>query len=368
MHPTVRNVVVLGEAAFTPLSLFANGEDGFLYDFSKTDRTFQESAGETAADDDAEVVGLALEQSQWGGRTLAEVIAAQSEIIANGSFSVDANWSKGTGWTIEGGLGVGASTSLALIQGPVLTAGNWYRRVFDLVSRSTGSARVDFTGDGGPAKLVAGTYPSFGLATGTSALVQGVSSFSGTVDNVSIKHIPGNHSRQATGGARPQRKTGGFLRFDGSDDNLLTTLNPSAAFTMVAKFNVATASRVMLGTRASGTTHCFLGLSSGGLLAGGVGAQVTSTINGGGDVRNTTGVGALSYDGTTVKLFWNGAQVYSAAQSGLATTTVPLRIMSLNDNGTASSPQSGDLFKAFAINRALTPAEVLQLTNFWGTT
>src|SRR5690606_15902104 len=81
VNRATRNVVVLGGRPFTPLRLFRNGETGFWYDFSKTDRTWQESTGQTIADDDAEVVGLALEQSQWAGKTFAETLAGQSEMV-----------------------------------------------------------------------------------------------------------------------------------------------------------------------------------------------------------------------------------------------------------------------------------------------
>ncbi len=64
-------LLLMGTAQVDPiLSIFADGTDGFYFDGSKTDRTFQDQVN-TAADDAAESIGLALEGSKWSGASLS---------------------------------------------------------------------------------------------------------------------------------------------------------------------------------------------------------------------------------------------------------------------------------------------------------
>ena len=181
----------------------------------------------------------------------------------------------------------------------------------------------------------------------------------------SMKEIPGNHASQATSGARPVLKAGGLTRYDGVDDNLLTSLNPSAAFTMAFRGKVTSANRIMMGARANSVTHSLICTSASGLLGGVVGSQNSVIINGGPDIRGVIGTNVLTYDGSTVKLYRNGTKVYEGAQVGTPTTTVPVRLGAYNDNGTPAGYADVDFYKALAINRALTPAEIVKLTNAW---
>lgn len=92
---------------WNPDNLFSNGEEGFLYDFSKIDRMFQESTGATAVSADGQTVRLALEGSQWAGKNLDQVLAGQAELVVNGDMSA------GTSpWTIPAGNG-----SLSVVDG-----------------------------------------------------------------------------------------------------------------------------------------------------------------------------------------------------------------------------------------------------------
>jgi len=68
-------------------SLFLPGDNGFLYDFSRADTLFQEATGTTPAGVDQNV-GLALDISKWGGKTLVQVLAAQPELRDGGTTGV----------------------------------------------------------------------------------------------------------------------------------------------------------------------------------------------------------------------------------------------------------------------------------------
>lgn len=174
---------------------------------------------------------------------------------------------------------------------------------------------------------------------------------------------------QTTSARRPTWKTPNSATFDGSDDNLLTTLNPSAAMTLAVKFLTADATtRVLMGTRVTGDTNSNSWLAAqSGVIGAGVGSQIGSIINGGPSIVGVKTVGAVVYNGTTVKLYNNGAEVYNAAQAGSSPSTQPYRLGALSTSGSASSFYLGDLYNALAINRALTPTEILNLTNAWGT-
>ena len=69
---------------------------------------------------------------------------------------------------------------------------------------------------------------------------------------------------------------------------------------------------------------------------------------------------------TTYALSHNiGASVFSGAKSGVIGTASPLRTGATNDGGSPANFWNGDIYNALAINRALTPAEVLNLSNYW---
>jgi hypothetical protein len=237
--------------------------------------------------------------------------------------------------------------------------GGWYRCSVSFTSRSGGGDMSGLTGH-------ADTNGSLTVTDSGQTYIWGaqferasaVSAYQSTEAAGSGLGGPGNHGTQSTSGSRPTLQTGPLMRSDGVDDNLLTTLNPAAAFTMLGRFAVTSASKVVMGSRATTDTRAFIGTNASGLLAGGVGADSIATINGGSDIRGTTGVGALSYDGTTVKLYWNGAEIYSAAQNGTPNTSVALRVGAFNDNGTAGSFADADIYHAIAIKKALTASEI----------
>lgn len=174
----------------------------------------------------------------------------------------------------------------------------------------------------------------------------------------------GNHASQATSGARPVRKMGGLIRYDGSDDNLLTTFNPAAATSLAFHGKIGDLTQIIVGAQNS-NGRCYISTGASGSLAAGVGAQNFYDITAGPDIRNVLGVGVLTCNGSVVKLYWNGAEIYSAAQSGVTPSTTPFMVGAHNNNGTPSNFASADLYRALAIDRALTPAEITKLTNYW---
>ncbi|MBD9640732.1 hypothetical protein IB277_31025 [Ensifer sp. ENS07] len=73
--------------------------------------------------------------------------ATRTNMIVNGVFSADTDWSKGTGWTISGGkANKAAGATSSLTQAQTLAAGTIYRVASSLSGYGGGSARVRFTG------------------------------------------------------------------------------------------------------------------------------------------------------------------------------------------------------------------------------
>lgn len=377
MNRATRNVVVLG-GAFTALDLFRNGETGFWFDFSKTDRTWQESTGQTIADDDSEVVGLALEQ--WGGKTYAERLASQPTIISNGDFATGdlTGWNNGcTGTatiTVSGGgarfLGTDGSNRALMTKSFATVVGRVYRMSWTRTVAS-GSLTIRVGTSSGGSEYGAVLDSALGVhfvATATTSWTTWLTNNGGgdiTVDDVEVKEL-GGAARQATSGNRPQRKTGGLLRFDGTNDSLLTGRVPSSAGSIFAKVAVpasVSATRAIIGG-SIGASACFLAVNSSGIACAGIGGHSETTIKGGADLRSTTAIIGVTWNGTTVALYVNGAVAYSAAQSGTVGSD-PLRLGATNNGGTAADFWPSDIYQAITRNSVLTPAEVQNLTNYW---
>lgn len=358
-------------------AIFADGTDGFYFDFSKTDRLFQNTTG-TPADDAGENIGLGLESHGWGGRTLAEQIAATTPAL-NYDFSSSSGWTLQADLAISGGklTCTAATATRGAYKAVGLTSGSYHRVTFDVDSVSGGNVTAEFCNDanGSSGTGVTITFNTTGTKTlyilagsQTGIRFRFQSGTTAQIDNLRVDRIPGNHGLQATAAAQPKWQTGGLARFDGSDDNLLTTLNPALAGTLMLKVKPAGGAVILVGSNdAGGNARAFLATDSSNLLAGGMGADSLGTIKGGSSVAGQTGVAALAWDGSTVRLYWNGAAIYSAAQNGAPNTTVPFRLGSNNSNGTAASFAACDIYHALAIKKALSAAQIAAITNKWGT-
>jgi hypothetical protein len=171
-------------------------------------------------------------------------------------------------------------------------------------------------------------------------------------------------STQATTSARPFWKTPNFARFDGADDNLPTTFAPTAAATLAFKGKITNTLSVIIGTGSAGQFF-YVGPNASGNLAAGAGTTASWGHASTQPIQNVKGVGVVTCDGSTVKLFWNGVQCYSGTLSGTINTAFAIIVGAFNNAGAPQVFAAGDLYNALAINRALTPAEALNLSNNW---
>lgn len=111
------------------------------------------------------------------------------EHAANGAFASDTDWDKGSGWSIGSGVATAAGAiSTAISQDAELTinAGQPYV-VTMTITRDAGSLTPSVGGTAGTARSSAGTYSEIIIAGSTQVLAFTGASFTGTLDNVSVK-------------------------------------------------------------------------------------------------------------------------------------------------------------------------------------
>ena len=184
--------------AFSPLSLFSGGAPGAWYDPSDYSTLFQDSAGTTPVTAVEQPVGLMLDKSQG--------LVLGPELVTNGDFATDTWWTKGPGCTISGGVGVAisAANGSGFYRLSLLTVGVYYEITFTVVSRTAGAFRVGFFSSAySPSYSTPGTYTVRLRADSTSFVVETVGVTIGTIDNVSVKAVAGNHAFQSTSASRP---------------------------------------------------------------------------------------------------------------------------------------------------------------------
>ncbi len=108
-------------------------------------------------------------------------------VVTNGTFDADSNWTKGTNWSISNGKAVGTSTTTNLQQLSILEVGTTYELTFTISDYSSGSVKPNIGGVDGATRSSDGTFTEIiGPATTTHFYFDGVSAFTGKIDNVSI--------------------------------------------------------------------------------------------------------------------------------------------------------------------------------------
>jgi hypothetical protein len=179
-----------------------------------------------------QAVGLWLDKSKG--------LVLGSELATNGDFSGGATgWTLGSGWSVSGGEAVRADTGVEglLSQNMGLVLGRTYLISFNITVASAGfEIRLGSNTSGARVFLVPGSGAFSIIVTATSSngifYIRGSTTSAGTIDNISVRELPGNHASQATAARRPflRQETSGkyYLEFDGVDDSLQTAaFNPN---------------------------------------------------------------------------------------------------------------------------------------------
>ena len=120
-----------------------------------------------------------------------------SELITNGGFDTDSNWTKGTGWTIANGKATQSGGTGQLSQSISISTGVVCKFTFTATIQS-GTLRIS-AGVSAPVQdfTESGTH-TFNLAFAGNTVLYFLgtsSSFSGSIDSISIKEITGDRAR-----------------------------------------------------------------------------------------------------------------------------------------------------------------------------
>jgi hypothetical protein len=191
---------------FSPASLFAAGEVGAWYDPSDLTTLFQDTAGTTPITTPGERVALMLDKSRG--------LALGPELVSNGDFSDGT-----TGWTLTsatvsaGQLSVNSVTTenVAINSGTINTA-KACAISFDVTvvsgQFSVFVSQVAAANKFGETVTTSGRKAGVvfaGLSGGTNSAVifRAEGGFVGTIDNISVRELPGNHATQSVLAQRP---------------------------------------------------------------------------------------------------------------------------------------------------------------------
>ena len=186
--------------SFSPIALFANGEQGVFFDPSDLTTLYQDSSGTTPVTAVEQPVGLMLDKSKG--------LALGPELVTNGDFSSSTGWFVSAGWSISGGTlnAVSAGSGTSVYQN-VVALGKYYELTFTIVSISDGAVFIR-AGDAGAAFSEAGTHTvrvfnsnDVGIKLRFNITASGTTTC--VIDDISCKELPGNHAFQTTSASRP---------------------------------------------------------------------------------------------------------------------------------------------------------------------
>jgi hypothetical protein len=185
----------------------AEGFGDVYFDASATNKLYKHSDNYENSDGTDKILrdipnkaSIVLTPTAYSDGSLNTVIppyqVLPEELVTNGNFDTDTDWTKGSGWSIANGKAsrTAQSGSTACDQSISLIAGKKYKIVYTLTI-SAGSFNVRFSGTtnvNGLSRTTSGTYVDYLVAaTGnnTFRLVGADGSFVGSIDNVSVKEV-----------------------------------------------------------------------------------------------------------------------------------------------------------------------------------
>ena len=116
------------------------------------------------------------------------------DLVTNGAFATDTDWTKGDGWTIGSGVASCDGSQAAntdLEQDPsALNEGQAYRVIFTVSNYSAGTVTPVIGGTAGTSRSANGTYTETIIAgSGDAIALRGNASFAGDADDFSVAPI-----------------------------------------------------------------------------------------------------------------------------------------------------------------------------------
>lgn len=137
------------------------------------------------------------------------ISSEKQNLVENGTFASDTDWTKGAGWTIAAGVATGAIASTALSHtldktGAPVEAGRAYRLTYTVSSRSAGSVQPSIGSTTGTSRSADGTYAETIIAGSSNALISFTGTgYTGNIDNVTLVPVATVPAADITGGVAP---------------------------------------------------------------------------------------------------------------------------------------------------------------------
>ena len=140
-----------------------------------------------AEDTDGVTSGSGFSSASYADWTALEL---GSDVIVNGGFAADTDWTKGTGWTIGSGVATatGAINTNLLQEVDPLSVGRTYRVTYT-ITRTAGIITPAAGTTNGTNRSSSGTFTEDIICAGDGGFKFTTSGFTGTVDNVSAQAI-----------------------------------------------------------------------------------------------------------------------------------------------------------------------------------
>ena len=114
------------------------------------------------------------------------------ELVVNGNFNTDSDWTKGTGWTISGGKAIGTNATGNLQQSISFTNGRVYKISFQVLDYVSGQVRLQTDQQNSVVVSANGIYTeNLTMTTDSLLIFNGIDSnpFNGSMNNVSVKEL-----------------------------------------------------------------------------------------------------------------------------------------------------------------------------------
>ena len=134
-----------------------------------------------------------LPRINYEGFTYAESLG--DNLVVNGTFDTDSNWTLETGWSISGGVASCDGTTGNLQQFNVLTTEKYYKAKVTVSNMTTGALSYRLGANASDEVINItdnGTYTAYGIAGSGTVRLRSQSGFDGSVDNVSVQEVIGN--------------------------------------------------------------------------------------------------------------------------------------------------------------------------------
>lgn len=158
-------------------------------------------------DSDGDTVRLTQKSIQWLREEYGDEWESYTDLVTDGDFSADTNWTANGNWSI--GAGVASHTAsggqelLQQVFSSTMEAGDVYRVRFDVTAWTAGTVTAALGSDTGTGRTATGTYEEdITITSDTSTLsLIADATFAGSIDNVYVyRRIAQGDHLQATGG------------------------------------------------------------------------------------------------------------------------------------------------------------------------